>query len=624
MQYYSSDIRQKYLDFFKSKWHAIIPSAPVVPENDPTVLFNTAWMQPLVPYLLWEKHPLWTRLADSQKCIRTWDIEEVGDNSHLTFFEMLWNWSLWDYFKKESIAYSWEFLTSKDWLALDPKMIAVTVFEWDNDAPRDEESADIWASVWMPRDRISYLPKSENWWAAGDTGPCWPDTEIFYWVWESKFPPVWSNVKNDEANWMEIWNNVFMEYNKLPSGELVKLPAQNVDTGMGLERITATLNWVKTVYHTDIFSDIIDSIIKETGLFNRPVSGSQEEKSIRIIADHSRTATVMISDWVSPSNVDQGYVLRRLIRIAIRQAHKLWFKWLFLSEVADVVIDKLWVAYPHMIQKREEIKDEILREEKQFSETLEKWLKEFDKLVKNIQELTNPIKDSVNIINQDIKKSLEPLNKVIEWFKAFKLYDTYGFPIEMTRELAQEQWLKVDVEWFKKSYEEHQEKSRTASAWKFKWWLADSSEETTSLHSATHLLLAGLREVLWNHVHQAWSNITAERLRFDFTHWEKVEKELLEKVEQYVNNAIVSWFETTITNMDKEEARSSWVEWSFWEKYPDIVKVYSMVWSDWTVYSKELCWGPHVVNSQSMGTFKIKKEEASSRWVRRIKAVLVK
>lgn len=605
MQYNSSDIRQKYLDFFKSKWHAIIPSAPVVPENDPTVLFNTAWMQPLVPYLLWEKHPLWTRLADSQKCIRTWDIEDVGDNTHLTFFEMLWNWSLWDYFKKESIAYSWEFLTSNDWLALDPKMIAVTVFEWDSDAPRDEESADIWASVWMPRDRISYLPKSENWWAAGDTGPCWPDTEIFYWVWESDFPPVWSNVENDEDNWMEIWNNVFMEYNKLPSGELVKLPAQNVDTGMGLERITATLNWVKTVYHTDIFSDIINKIVEVLGI----EKWLDKQKSIRIIADHSRTATVMISDWVSPSNVDQGYVLRRLIRIAIRQAHKLWFKWLFLSEVADVVIDKLWVAYPHMIEKRQEIKDEILREEKQFSETLEKWLKEFDKLLNWFQ-----------IAFERTGKKVE----IISWDKAFKLYDTYGFPIEMTRELAMEKWLDVDVEWFKKSYEEHQEKSRTASAWKFKWWLADSSEETTSLHSATHLLLAGLREFLWNHVHQAWSNITAERLRFDFTHWEKVEKELLEKVEQYVNNAIASWFETTITNMDKEEAKASWVEWSFWEKYPEVVKVYSMVWSDGTVYSKELCWWPHVVNSQSMGTFKIKKEEASSRWVRRIKAVLVK
>lgn len=605
MQYLSWDIRQKYLDFFHSKWHAIIPSAPVVPENDPTVLFNTAGMQPLVPYLLWESHPLGKRLADSQKCIRTWDIEEVGDNSHLTFFEMLWNWSLWDYFKKESIAYSWEFLTSSDWLSLDPRKIAVTVFEWDADAPRDEESASIWASVGMPKNRISYLPKKDNWWAAGDTWPCGPDTEIFYWVWQSEFPPEGSNVWNDEKNWMEIWNNVFMEFNKLPDGSLVNLPAQNVDTGMWLERITATLNGEKTVYNTDIFREIISSISKEIGV----AYNDETMRSIRIIADHSRTATVMISDWVIPANVDQGYVLRRLIRIAIRQAYKLWFKWEFLSRVSNTVIDKLWVAYPHMITKREEIISEILREEKQFWETLEKWLKEFDKLVSGFKiafERTGQLVDTIS------------------WEKAFKLYDTYGFPIEMTIELAIENNLKVDSEWFKKAFSEHQEKSRTASAWKFKWWLADSSDETTALHSATHLLLAWLRKYLWDGVHQKWSNITPERLRFDFSNDEKVEKDILDKVEAYVNDAINSGFETTITNMDKEEARASGVEWSFWEKYPDIVKVYSMVWADGTVYSKELCWGPHVENSKTMWKFKIQKEEASSRWVRRIKAVLIK
>ncbi len=605
MQYLSADIRQKYLDFFKSKWHVIIPSAPVVPENDPTVLFNTAGMQPLVPYLLWETHPLWKRLTDSQKCIRTWDIEEVGDNSHLTFFEMLWNWSLWDYFKKDSIAYSWELLTSKDWLALDPRKIAVTVFEWDKDAPRDEDSASIWASVGMPKTRISYLSKKDNWWAAGDTWPCGPDTEIFYWVWKSEFPPEWSNVGNDEKNWMEIWNNVFMEYNKLPDWTLVNLPAKNVDTGMGLERITATLNWEKTVYNTDIFREIIASISKEISVdYNEKTI-----KSIRIIADHSRTATVMISDWVVPSNVDQGYVLRRLIRIAIRQAYKLGFKWEFLSRISSTVVDKLWVAYPHMIEKREEIAYEILREEKQFWETLEKWLKEFDKLVNGFKIAFERTGQVVNTIS---------------WEKAFKLYDTFGFPLEMTQELAIEAWLTVDEVWFKEAEKKHQELSRAWAEQKFKWWLADSWEETVSLHSATHLLLAGLRKYLWENVHQKWSNITAERLRFDFSNDEKVEKETLDKVEAYVNDAISAGFETIMTNMDKEEARASGVEWSFWEKYPDIVKVYSMVWTDWTVYSKELCWGPHVENSKIMWKFKIQKEEASSRWVRRIKAVLIK
>ena len=391
----------------------------------------------------------------------------------------------------------------------------------------------------------------------------------------------------------------------MPDGSLVKLPAQNVDTGMWLERITATLNGEKTVYNTDIFSEIISSISKEIW-----VSYNDETmRSIRIIADHSRTSTVMISDWVIPANVDQGYVLRRLIRIAIRQAYKLWFKGEFLSIVSNTVIDKLWVAYPHMIEKREEIVSEILREEKQFWETLEKWLKEFDKLVFGFKiafERTGQVVDTIS------------------WEKAFKLYDTYGFPLEMTVELANEANLKVDSDWFKKAYLEHQEKSRTASAWKFKWWLSDSSDETTALHSATHLLLAGLRKYLWDNVHQKWSNITAERLRFDFSNDEKVEKDILDKVEAYVNDAISAGFETIMTNMDKEEARASGVEWSFWEKYPEIVKVYSMVWTNWTVYSKELCWGPHVENSKIMWKFKIQKEEASSRWVRRIKAVLIK
>ena len=605
MQYNSAEIREKFLDFFKTKNHAIIPSSSVVPENDPTVLFNTAGMQPLVPYLLGEKHPSGTRLADSQKCIRTGDIEEVWDNSHLTFFEMLGNWSLWDYFKKESIAWSYEFLTSADWLALDPKKIAVTVFEGDDDASRDEESADLWASNGMPRERISYLNASENWWAAGLTGPCWPDSEIFYWVWESEFPPAGSNVETDEDNWMEIWNNVFMEYNRQEDGSLKKLPHQNVDTGMWLERITATLNWEKTVYNTDIFKEIIEAIVANIWVEYT----SETQKAIRVIADHSRTATVMISDWVLPSNVDQGYVLRRLIRIAVRKAYSLDFKGEFLYKIAEVVVEKLWEAYPHMIEKKEEIIADILKEEKQFWETLEKGMKEFDKLLKGFEIAYE--RSGVKITN-------------ISWDKAFKLYDTYGFPLEMTMELAHEKGLTVWVEWFEVAHKKHQEKSRAWAEQKFKWGLADNGEATTALHSATHLLLAWLNHVLGGGISQKGSNITSERLRFDFNFDRKVERSELDKVEEYVNDAIAKWCEVELVNMDKNEAKDSWVEWSFWEKYPDTVKVYTFADSEWKVYSKELCWGPHVENTKTMGRFKIKKEESSSRWVRRIKAFLIK
>ena len=605
MKYTSTEIRQKFLDFFKTKNHAIIPSAPVVPENDPTVLFNTAGMQPLVPYLLGEKHPSGDKLASSQKCIRTWDIEEVGDNSHLTFFEMLGNWSLWDYFKKDSINYSYEFLTSSDWLNLDPKKIAVTVFEGDKDAPRDEESAKIWLEVWMPENRISYLNKDENWWAAWDTGPCGPDSEIFYWVGDSEFPPVSSNVWNDEDNWMEIWNNVFMEYNKQSDWTLDNLPNQNVDTWMWLERIVATLNGEKTVYNTDIFDYIISKISELIS-----VEYNEENlKSIRIIADHSRTATVMISDWVVPSNVDQGYVLRRLMRIAIRQAHKMWFKGLFLSEVSEVIIEKLGLAYPHMIEKKAEILEEIVREEKQFVETLEKGLKEFEKLVRGFE-----------IAFERSGKKID----TIAWNKAFKLYDTFGFPLEMTVELAEEKWLKVDVEGFKEAEKKHQELSRAGAEQKFKWGLADDWEETTALHSATHLLLAGLNDVLGGWISQKGSNITPERLRFDFNFDRKVVREELDLVEEFVNKAINSECEVELINMDKQEAKDSWVEWSFWEKYPDVVKVYTFKSNSWEVFSKELCGWPHVENTKTMWTFKIKKEESSSRGVRRIKAVLLK
>ena len=601
----SNDIRNKYLEFFKSKNHAIIPSASVVPENDPTVLFNTAWMQPLVPYLLWQTHTLWKRLADYQKCIRTWDIDDVWDNTHLTFFEMLWNWSLWDYFKKESIAWSFEFLTSKDWLNIDPKKIAVTVFAWDENAPRDEESAEIWRSLWVTN--ISYLDKKDNWWGpAWLTWPCGPDTEIFYWVWKDEFPTEWSTVWSDEKNWMEIWNNVFMEYVKDEAGNFNKAAMQNVDTWMWLERITRTLVWAPSVYETDVFLDIIAEISKVLWV---PYN-DETQNEIRIIADHSRTSVMMISDWIVPSNVDQWYILRRLLRRAIRSWYKLGFSWQFMSKIALVVIKKFENIYESVKNNSDKIIQEIETEEKQFLSTLEKWLKEFDKLVKGFEIAFERTWTKVEVISGD---------------KAFKLYDTFGFPIEMTQELAIEKGLKVDKNWFDEAFKKHQELSRAWAEQKFAWGLADNSQMTTALHTATHLMLAWLRKVLGNHVHQAWSNITAERLRFDFTHPDKVTPEQLSEVEAYVNQAISSNATMILDQIKKVDAQNDeTIEASFWEKYPETVKVYTLKDAAGVVYSRELCGWPHVENTSTMWKFKIQKEEASSRWVRRIKAILIK
>lgn len=602
MKILSSEIRQKYLDFFKSKQHAIIPSAPLIPENDPSVLFNTAGMQPLVPYLLGEPHPLGKRLADVQKCVRTGDIDDVGDDTHLTFFEMLGNWSLGDYFKRESIGMSWEFLTSKDWLALDPEMISVTVFEGDENAPRDEESASIWKEIGMPEDKIAYLPAEDNWWAAGPTGPCGPDTEIFYWMGEGK-PPKGSNKGTDSKMWMEIWNNVFMQYNRVDEKTLLTLPAQCVDTGMGLERCTVTLNHMKSVYETDAFASVLVKIKEIVG------ADKYNERSARIIADHLRTATHMIADGVVPKNVDQGYILRRLVRRAIREAYKMGYEQAFCSQIAELYIEQFSSIYESVKNNAGKIKQELQTEEGKFAKTLKDGVKEFEKIV-------GGFKIAFERSGQKITQ--------ISGNKAFTLFDTYGFPLEMTLELAREQGLTVDVEGFKKAFEEHQEKSRTASAGKFKGGLADDGEMTTALHSACHLMLAGLRKILGNHVHQAGSNITAERLRFDFTHPDRVTPEQLKQIEDFVNQAISSKLTVTLSNMGKEEARAAGVEGSFWEKYPDIVKVYTMVWWDGVVYSRELCGGPHIETSENMGTFKIVKEESSSSGVRRIKAVLEK
>lgn len=609
----ASEIRQKYLDFFKSKDHAIIPSAPLVPENDPSVLFNTAGMQPLVPYLLGEHHPLGRRLADVQKCVRTGDIDDVGDDTHCTFFEMLGNWSLGDYFKKESIAMSWEFLTSKEWLALDPEMISVTVFEWDENAPRDEESANIWKSIGMPEDRIAYLPAEDNWWAAGPTGPCGPDTEIFYWMGEG-LPPRGSNKATDSENWMEIWNNVFMQYNRVDANTLVNLPAQCVDTGMGIERCTVTLNKMKSVYETDLFAPVLIKIREIVE------SENYHERWARIIADHLRAATHMISDGVVPKNIDQWYILRRLIRRAIREAYKMGYEQPFTTEIASIYIEQFSGIYESVRNNAEKIKNELSIEEGKFNKTLVEWLKILSKLISNKKSLPNYAENNRDNFGT---KSEDYIN-LISWKDVFDLFQTYGLPPEMVDEELSQVWMGFYQWEFDKEFKKHQELSRTASAGKFKGGLADDGIETIALHSACHLMLAGLRKVLGEGVHQAGSNITAERLRFDFTYPEKMTPEQIKAVEDYVNEAIDSGLEVTMTNMDKTEAKNSGVEWAFWEKYPDIVKVYSMVGENGTVYSRELCGGPHIDNSQDMGTFKIQKEESSSAGVRRIKAILTR
>ncbi len=586
MQISSSQLRQKYLDFFRSKNHAIIPSAPLVPENDASVLFNTAGMQPLVPYLLGEKHPMGTRLADVQKCVRTGDIDDVGDDTHHTFFEMLGNWSLGDYFKRGSIEMSWEFLTSLDWLGLDPKMISVTVFEGDANAPRDEESADIWVSLGMPRERIAYLPAEDNWWAAGPTGPCGPDTEIFYWVGEGE---PQGNKGTHSKEWMEIWNNVFMQFNKKADGTLESLPAQNVDTGMGLERTLAVINGKKTTYDTDFFINTLEHIRRIVG------ENNYNERGARIIADHLRTAVHMIADGVKPSNTDRGYVLRRLIRRAIREAHKMGHEDACLAQVARDFIHIYQDVYESVKNNETVIIDEITMEEGKFQKTIKNGLRELSKI------------------------------QTIDGKEAFRLFETYGLPVEMIREeIVINGWnlpsnFQTD---FDEAMKAHADLSRTASAGMFKGGLADHSDVTISLHTACHLMLAGLRKVLGEHVMQAGSNITPERLRFDFTHPEKMTPEQIKAVEDYVNGALKAHITVTMTEEPKDNAKARGVLGAFWEKYPETVKVYKMVGDDGVTYSEELCGGPHVEESSKMGIFKIQKEEASSAGVRRIKAVL--
>ena len=591
----ANELRSKYIEFFKSKGHAEISGQSLIPENDPSVLFTTAGMHPLVPYLLGENHPSGTRLTDYQKCVRTGDIDAVGDPSHLTCFEMLGNWSLGDYFKKDSIAFSYEFLTSPKWLGLDPRFISVTVFEGDENAPRDEEAAQYWKDVGMSEDKIAYLPASDNWWAAGPTGPCGPDTEIFYWVGEG-IPPVGSNKATDSDNWMEIWNNVFMQFNRIDEKTLVKLEKQNVDTGMGLERTNCILQGKTSVYLTEVFQPIINKIEE---LSNYKYGDDEEkDKSVRIIADHSRASVFILGDQkgVTPSNLGAGYVLRRLIRRAVRHGRKLGIEDSFLAKIAETVVENFKCAYPELEQNREKIYNELTAEENKFRETLRKGEVEFQKLLPNLMK--NP-------------------QKVIPGRVAFRLYDTFGFPIELTQELADENGFTVDVEGFKEAEKKHQELSRSQSAGTFKGGLAEQSEITTKYHTATHLLQQALVNVLGDHVAQKGSNITAERMRFDFTHPQPMTKEEIQQVEDIVNEQIKRDLPVTMEIMDLEEAKNSGARALFGEKYETKVKVYTI--GD---FSKEVCGGPHVEHTGLIGTFKIAKEQSSSAWVRRIRAVI--
>ncbi|MBA4347377.1 MAG: alanine--tRNA ligase [Clostridiales bacterium] len=591
----SKELRQLYLDFFVSKGHVIIPSASLIPENDPTVLFTTAGMHPLVPYLMGAKHPEGTRLVDVQKCVRTGDIDEVGDSSHCTFFEMLGNWSLGDYFKKESIAYSWEFLTSEKWLGIDPSLLFFTCFEGDENAPRDTVAHDCWVSEGVKPSHIVFLPKKNNWWGpAGLTGPCGPDTEIFY---DTGKAPCGPDCKAgcDCGKYLEIWNNVFMEYNKTANGTFEPLAQKNVDTGMGLDRTVATLQGVKSVYDTDAFAGIIASIATLSG--KRYDESAEVTRMFRIIADHMRCSTFMLGDQrgIAPSNVDQGYILRRLIRRAIRFATQLGIPEGSLTKIAEAVIAQYGEFYQELSVNRSKILDELTKEEQRFEHALKKGIREFERLVGGLNGI------------------------MIDGVSAFHLYDTFGFPIELTQELAAERGLTVDIDGFNEAFKAHQELSHAGAEQRFQGGLADHTEETAQLHTATHLLQAGLRKILGSdEVAQKGSNITAERLRFDFSFPRKLTPEEISAVQDYVNDAIAADVEIACEEMTVDEAKESGAIGLFESKYGSKVKVYTV-----PGFSREICGGPHAERTGDLGRFEIKKEEASSAGVRRIKAVLI-
>ena len=579
------EIRNKYLNFFKKHGHAVIPSAPLIPENDPSVLFTTAGMQPLVPYLLGEKHPAGKKLTDYQKCVRTNDIEEVGDNRHLTYFEMLGNWSLGDYFKEEAVSMSFEFLTKE--LGIPVDKISVTCFAGDEDAPRDEVTAECWRKAGIPDERIYFYGKDDNWWIAGEDGPCGPDTEMFY---DTGKEPCSENCQPscDCGKYVEIWNNVFMEYYKSKDGKYSKLKQQNVDTGMGLERITFLLQGKTTPFDTELFAPVMEKL--------ESLQKVDDIKSRRIIAEHLRSSMMIISDGGRPSNIDRGYILRRLIRRMTRHLNKLQISLDKLGELIELDIDILKEMYPELDKNRDIIKQVILEEKDKFVKTLSHGEKEFEKA---IQRLKQENKDTID--GQTI----------------FKLYETYGFPPEITSDLAEEQGFKIDMTEFDKLFKEHQDKSRMGSEQKFKGGLADQNEQTIKYHTATHLLHKALQIVLGDHAKQKGSNITTERLRFDFSHPEKMTKEQLQQVEDIVNEKIKEDLPVTCEEMTVEEAKKAGATGLFENKYGEKVKVYTI--GD---FSKEICGGPHVKHTGELGKFKILKEESSSAGVRRIKAIL--
>ena len=584
------EIRNKYLDFFKRHEHAVIPSAPLIPENDPSVLFTTAGMQPLVPYLLGEKHPEGTRLTDFQKCLRTNDIDEVGDNRHLTYFEMLGNWSLGDYFKEESIAMSFEFLTKE--LGIPVEKLSVTCFAGDEDCQRDEVTASCWRKAGIPEDRIYYFGKDDNWWIAGEEGPCGPDTEMFYDTGKPKCSEN-CNPSCGCGKYVEIWNNVFMEFFKTKDGKYTKLKQHNVDTGLGLERMTMLLQGKETPFDTELFKPVMDKL--------QELAGENDSiESRRIVAEHLRASMMIIQDGGLPSNVDRGYILRRLIRRMVRHLRKLQINLNELEELIDLNIDTLKEMYPELHQNSNKIKSVIIEEKDKFEKTLERGEREFNKIVNRMK---NEGQDTIS--GQDL----------------FTLYETYGFPPEVTQDLAREAGLKVDTTEFDKLFKEHQEKSRMGSEQKFKGGLAGTGEQEVRYHTATHLLNAALKVILGKDVHQKGSNITPERMRFDFSCDHKLTDEEKKKVEDLVNEWISRGLDVKCEEMKKDDAIKSGAECMFIEKYPDIVTVYS-IGNDKETVSKELCGGPHVKNTSELGHFKIKKEEASSAGVRRIKAIL--
>lgn len=587
----SETLRQLYLDFFKSKGHAVIPTASLIPENDPTVLFTTAGMHPLVPYLLGEKHPAGTRLTDVQICVRTGDIDEVGDESHCTFFEMLGNWSLGDYFKKESIAWSYEFLTKV--LNIDVSKLNVSVFAGDDSCPRDDESANIWRSLGLKDEQIFFLPKENNWWGpAGQTGPCGPDTEMFIDTGKDKCSEDCSPACSC-GKYLEIWNNVFMQYFKDADGKLTPMEHKNVDTGMGLERTLCIVNGYKSVYETDLLSFAIAKLEELSG--KKYGENEDDTKAMRIIADHTRTATFLLGDVkaISPSNVDQGYVLRRLIRRAVRYCRVLGIDGSALIEIAKLYIEKYKGIYTNIGNNAQRIEDELRAEQEKFGKTIEQGINEFEKVVKYIPTKTIPGKT------------------------AFRLYDTFGFPLEMTIELAKEKGFDVDVQGYEEAFKKHQEISKAGAEQKFKGGLADTGEVTARLHTATHLLNAALKIVLQdNTINQRGSNITPERLRFDFSFGRPMTPEEIQAVEDLVNEEIAKNQDVKLEEMSVADAKAQGAVGVFDNKYGEVVKVYTVG------ISKEICGGPHAKNTSELGHFKIVKEQSSSAGVRRIKAIL--